>query len=82
MTDREHIGVENPYRRPSPEHTAWIDGFLAGYKLRGDPDSRPPTRYMKYGGAMMVPDPEGQWLHVQDFGGNGWKLDPLEPDRR
>lgn len=39
MADR--IETENPYRRPSPEHTAWTDGFLAGYKLRAEMADRP-----------------------------------------
>lgn len=30
------ISTDNPYPRPSPEHTAWTDGFLAGYKVRGE----------------------------------------------
>jgi hypothetical protein len=35
-----------------------------------------PTRYRRYSGAM-VPDHDGQWLHVSDFDVKGWTLDPL-----
>ena len=42
-------------------------------------DTRTPdplTRYRNYGGAL-VPDPEGQWVHVGDIGVKEWALDPL-----
>jgi hypothetical protein len=43
-------------------------------KTRGAP------RYMCHAG-VMVPDTEGQWVHVKDLRVNGWKLDPAIPTR-
>ena len=44
--------------------------------------SPPLRRYRNVGGAAMVPDPEGQWVHVRDLGEAGWRLDPTIPTRR
>ena len=35
-------------------------------------------RYRNYGGAL-VPDRDGQWVHVKDVGIKKWTLDPLIP---
>jgi flagellar hook protein FlgE len=55
------------------EHAALAIYVEAG-RLRVDNDPQL-TRYMNRAGAM-VPDPEGQWVHIKDFRAKGWKLDP------